>query len=161
MCEATLKEHRVMGAFIDSKPGVETAALFSAQTGVVLAEQPPHHPNVDFRLKATSDGGEEYPCWVINHQKFARTLFTHFAMGYYSVNENYATHIGDYTLKSIFRHFCSVEWDAEKADIIRAKDKIDDLFFSAMFAEAAFQLFCISPADILISRGDWAWMKIV
>lgn len=154
-----IQEWQVNGGLIDNEPSISSAAVVARHTGLSLADQQPKLKD-DYTRKVIMDGGERFDCLSIKYKKYARYIFQLFASGRISVNNEYlrfasgaVKHPAD-----VFKHLTRVEWDSETGDIIRAKDKVDDLFFALMFAEAAFGIYTIDPGAVSCSSYSWDWM---
>jgi hypothetical protein len=144
-----LKDYGVTFGLVDNEPNRDWAARLCQNTAIEMADQKSDRL-LDFERKEVRDGGESHDCWWIVADKFKQAVI------------DAATGIGDmaafdgrqsyrfpadwqrYTQtnaeNSPLRHLCAVGLDPIEGKWLRPPDKIDDLFFAAMFAEAAFAI---------------------
>jgi hypothetical protein len=153
------KKHKVQGGFVDNEPTIELAARLSKQAGLRIADQQLKLKD-DFKAKMINEGGEKYFGYSIRYTKFARAIFTLFNTSRVSANRQFLRYAQGSTKDpgNVFKHLTRISWNNEEGDIVRPPDKVDDLFFALMFAEAAFGVFTVSPS-LIMNVTDWEWLK--
>jgi hypothetical protein len=154
-----LAKYDIDGGFIDNEPSIASAAKICSETGLTLADQQAKQKD-DFIIKQVQDGGEFFDCVKIKHKKFAKHLFALFSGANIAVNRDYLRFAGGKSKESgdIFKHLTRVSWDSDSGDLVRAPDKSDDIFFSAVFCCAAFAMYLVDPSHIALNKADWSWM---
>lgn len=148
----------VQGGIIDNEPSIAAAAAIGRATGLKLGDQQAKIKD-DYLIKTAKDGGAQFECFSLKYKKFFRFIFSLFAGSSVSVESSYLRFASGKVKGhgNVFKHLCSIEWDAEAGDIVKAKDGEDDLAFALMFAESAFGIFTVSPGLISCEGFSWDW----
>lgn len=165
-----LQTHAVDYALIDSEPNISDAAKLASRTVLELADQKPTLKSAisDPRKPPTiRDGGRQFPCHQIRHGKFQdRILYGFTDIGFdglppYRLPLTWNRWILNKSELSPIRHLQSPKRDTVTCKWTRT-DHIDDIFFAAMFAEAALYIRLIKrPPPVLPGMvGDnRAWVS--
>jgi hypothetical protein len=100
------------------------------------------------KFDKVKDGGAEYPCWFVRNQKFQDLILENFIEmaedGYslYRLPEVWNKQLASKSDLSPFKHLTSPTRDPETDRWVRAADGNDDLFYSFLFLEVAFYIYC-------------------
>jgi hypothetical protein len=138
---------------IDNEPDRSSAADLCADTCLEMADQ---KVGLKDAVKAgtVADGGVEYACWDIRTEKFLKQVLLNFvtpaADGHplYRLPPDWARWIGVTTERSPLKHLSGPSYDPASGKWKRGEGNIDDLYYAAMFAEAAFYLWLLNgPRD--------------
>ena len=141
-----LKEYYVNFGLIDNEPDIEKSSRLCENTVLEMADQKTGQLE-EFKLSYVIDGGVEYKCWKIRNEKFLKQVQQNFLIEYedgyplYRLPREWSLYRKNKTERSPFKHLTSVEYNPETGKWDRSKDKIDDLYYSAMFCEAAFYIY--------------------
>lgn len=148
-----LKEFGVTYGLIDNEPDREAASNLCAQTCLEMADQKPGLKDAVKEGKVF-DGGVEYNCWDIRSEKFLKQVLMNFALfaddGYplYRLPQDWEKWVGLTTERSPLRHLSGPSYDPATGKWKRGEGNIDDLYYAAMFCEAAFYLWLLNgPRD--------------
>jgi hypothetical protein len=150
-----IETYKVEGGALDSKPSIVFAHQTRELTGLVMAEQfSTNSINDDLRKGIIKDAGLEFDVWKFKTAKIGRAVFDAFIAGRISLHPSLQKG-NDLRPDSMTRHLRSVGWDDETAEITKATDKRDDLFFSMVFAFLAYNLYLVDPSEVLINSWNW------
>lgn len=124
--------------FIDNEPDREAVAARCKSNCLEIADQRGQNqkPKQIITTEKVMANGLPIPCFKINSRIFCNHTYNAFALGRYSV-PNWS-HIPQKSERSPVRHLMAPRIDPETGWWSRPRDHIDDLFFAAMFFEAAF-----------------------
>lgn len=137
----------------DNEPGRDSVMTFcnevdaSGDCKLEMADQKDTLKDA-VKLGTVKDGGAEYPCWFVRNQKFQDIILENFLEiaedGYclYRLPEAWNKHLNSKSDLSPFKHLTSPTRDPETDRWIRAADGNDDLFYSFLFMEVAFYIYC-------------------
>lgn len=155
-----LSEMGVTYGIIDNEPDRSDASNLCAQTCLEMADQKPGL-NDAVKEGKVIDGGREYACWQIRNEKFLKQVLTNFvtlaADGYqlYRLPADWEKWVGMTTERSPLRHLCGPSYDPDTGKWKRGDGNIDDLYYAAMFCEAAFYLQLIGQTKSANWVGEW------
>jgi hypothetical protein len=139
-----LERYGVQFGIIDNEPDISSTSQLCANTCLEMADQKTNQFK-EFIADSVTDGGQSYKCWKIDNNRFLRRVLNNFSLvaedGYplYRFSPALDRWLNNNTELSPFRHFQSPKIDPETQTWKRT-DKIDDVFFAAMFAEVAFSI---------------------
>lgn len=156
-----LRELRVSYGLIDNEPDRSSAADLCAETCLEMADQKMGLKDAVKEGKV-ADGGVEYASWDIRTEKFLKQVLLNFATiapdGYslYRLPRDWNKWIGLTTERSPLRHLSGPSYDPDTGKWKRGEGNVDDLYYAAMFAEAAFYLWLLNgPRDFdFVSVGS-------
>lgn len=138
---------------IDNEPDRSDAADLCAVTCLEMADQKPGL-NDAVKEGKVMDGGQEYACWQLRNEKFLKQVLLNFAMvaadgePLYRLPDDWGKWIGVNTERSPLRHLTGPAYDPDTGRWRRGEGNVDDLYFAAMFAEAALYLWLLNgPRD--------------
>ena len=141
---------------IDNEPSIYLGAEVCQEWGYHMADQQPRQLD-DYKIGESRDAGIKYPCWKIRDPKFGFLILEAFMEGRVVMPERFLASLTDRTIKSPAKHLRSVSWDSGTAQIIKAADDIDHLFFALLFAVAGFAIFLDHPGKML-AVSDLSWV---
>jgi hypothetical protein len=142
-----LKQFNVTYGIIDNEPDIESASRLSSQTVLQLCDQKSNQLD-EFKEGMVNDGGSEYKCWFVRTEKFLRRVLLNFVLsaedGYplYRLPQDWRRWL--YLKKSDrspIVHLTSPSYDPSSGKWERKPDHIDDIYYAAMFSEAAFAVY--------------------
>jgi hypothetical protein len=140
-----LQQYGVTFGITDNEPERDYARNLCMDTAFQMADQKPGQLT-DFELKSVTSGGEEMACWFINDEIYKARIIDN-CMDYafdhrlrYRFPASWEEHCRIKGENSPVRHLTAVSFDPVLQKWKRPADHIDDLFFAAMFAEAALAI---------------------
>ena len=139
----TLAEYNVNFGLIDNEPDIESSARLCEKTCLEMADQKTQQFE-EYKEGEVIDGGETYPIWKIRNEKFLKQVqnifITDYDDGYPLIQlpTSWEKYFRDNTETSPIRHLTAPRYDPKDAKWIRPDDHIDDLYYAALFCEAAF-----------------------
>jgi hypothetical protein len=148
---------------VDNEPEISWSADLCAQTGYF------HMVNQsvcadDFKRGTTQTGGEQYPCWQINNKKWHWDVLWQ-VIAPHSYDDRPSFRFPSAWRKwvdlpsedSPLRHLTGPSFDNSREKWVRGNDKIDDLFYAALFAEVAFAIDVEQGevSGVAIAEIDW------
>jgi hypothetical protein len=148
-----LQEYYCDFGFIDNEPDRSDAYELSQTTVLEPADQ---RQKILAMVKPieVSTGGLIINCFAIDNNYFLDQTLNVFSAGLVSTSED-DFNVNDNGVYSAYRHFTAPYKDDEDK-WQRAKDKIDDLFYSFMFCEAAFLHKAKEKFDLEVKPNiDW------
>lgn len=141
-----LKEYGVEYGLIDNEPDRNSASNLCRVSVLDMADQRPGLMDAAKKDKV-SDGGIEYPCWWIRNEKFLAQVLHGFvspaADGHslYRLPESWKRWEGIVrSERSPLTHLTGPSLDSQSGKWKRGKGNIDDLYYAAMFCEAALYI---------------------
>lgn len=161
----TLKRYDVSYGLFDNEPDrSDIANKICRNTVMEMADQRPDLPDAAV-MGTVNDGGIEYPCWKIRNEKFLKQVLTAFFTvseqdGYslYRLPASWDKWLGvDKSERSPLTHLTGPSYDPETGKWKRGEGNIDDLYYAAMFCEAAFYLYLVKHRRK--GQADW-WKNI-
>lgn len=84
------------------------------------------------------DGGSEYPCWKIRNEKFLKQVLSSFLLEKFHLPPEWEKWVGNKSERSPMLHLTSPSFNPATGKWKRGKNNLDDLYYAAMFCEAAF-----------------------
>jgi hypothetical protein len=156
--EAVVKYAADWGAevgLLDNEPSIYLGAELCSRFGYHMADQQKSQKD-DFRLGEVRDAGTIYPCWKIRDPKYGFMVLEAFREGRVILPSHFLHYLTDRSIKSPAKHLRSVRWDSGSAEIIKAADDIDHLFFALLFATAGFGIYLNEPGTMACDLSyDW------
>lgn len=149
---ALIKQYGVNYGIVDNEPERTWGASLAEETCFEMADQKPGHYK-DFERKVVKSNGEDYPCWFINDSVYKQAVINNALELAYDGRTRYRFPSEWEILTKVkaenspLRHLTSVSFDPVLQKWKRPADHIDDLFYAAMFAEAAFAIVLDEGAD--------------
>lgn len=139
-----LIDYGVLYGLIDNEPNISNASDLCGMTDLEMANQRSGLKDAAKR-DVIRDGGIEYPCWQIRNEKFLNHVLLNFATsidGYplYRLPDDWRQWFGVSTERSPIRHLMAPSYNPDSGKWNRGEGHIDDLYYAAMFCEAAFYL---------------------
>jgi predicted RNA-binding Zn-ribbon protein involved in translation (DUF1610 family) len=155
-----LKEYAVDSGMIDNQPSRSDAAALCDLTCLQMGDQKADLPSA-VKETIVTDGGKEFSCWDIRNDKFLKEVLMGFAivspdddLPLYRLPDDWSKWVGIATERSPVRHLSGPSLDPETGAWKRGAGKVDDLYYAAMFAQAAFYLWLTTaPRDVVFRRG--------
>lgn len=135
-----LEELGVDYGIIDNEPDIAVAAELCSVTALDMADQVSGFKD-DFKLATVKDGGAEYKCWKIRHERYLRAVTLNFATRRVKLPDHWDKWITNRSELSPVRHLMAVSYDPQTGKWQRPKDHVDDLFYAFMFCESAFEIY--------------------
>lgn len=143
-----ISNYKVTYGICDNEPGRDSVMTFCNDVGLLeMADQKDTLKDA-VKLDKVKDGGAEYPCWFVRNQKFQDLILENFLElaedGYplYRLPEVWNKYLSSKSDLSPFKHLTSPTRDPETEKWVRAADGNDDLFYSFLFLEVAFYIYC-------------------
>ena len=148
-----ISQHKTTYGICDNEPGRDSVMTFCNDVGadgitrLEMADQKDTLKDA-VKLDKVKDGGAEYPCWFVRNQKFQDLIFENFVemaedgSCLYRLPEVWNKHLTSKSDLSPFKHLTSPTRDPETDRWVRAADGNDDLFYSFLFLEVAFYIYC-------------------
>lgn len=145
-----LNELNVQFGLLDNEPDTVDAAEICRHTTMEMADQKTTLLDA-CRKSEVQTGGSKFPCWFINQQTFLKQVLNIFLLT--DANGDplircptaWETWLGNPSELSPIRHLTSPSYDPDTGAWKRG-DKIDDLFYAAHFAQAAFYIWLTEKA---------------
>lgn len=144
-----LAEWEVHYGLIDNEPDRSDASKLCGRTVLEMADQRAGLTDA-VQEGEVEDGGQAYPCWKVRNEKFLKQVLLGFAMcgpdGHplYRLPDSWERWVGVNTERSPLRHLAGPSYDPGSGKWRRGEGNIDDLFYAAMFCEAAFYLYLVN-----------------
>jgi hypothetical protein len=138
----------IAGGLIDHAPSIAEAARLSEDIGICMGVQKDQLMD-EYRLATVQDGGEEYDAYFLRYHLTAFRLMRSFHGSRVATNDEYAYQLDLQTNQSIVTHLTDVAWNTSTSKLVKSAREMDDLFFACMFAESAFSLALLDPANFL------------
>jgi hypothetical protein len=145
-----LTEFGVESGVMDADPSRSDAAALCAQTCLQMADQKDSLKDA-VKQNRVRDGGKEFDCWDIRNEKFLKSVLLNFAsrsaeddLPLYRLPESWQNWLGMTTERSPIRHLTGPSYDTGTGRWKRGDGNIDDIYYAAMFAEAAFYLWLLN-----------------
>ncbi len=141
LCEPVLRRHierefskyRVQMAFGDNEPDRQGMYQLSQKLNIIPVDQRAYIPQL-IKPVTVGTGGIDIDCLAVDNQYFQDMALNGFILNRVKTN---GWEIHDRSIHNPVRHFLSVYKDNMNR-WVRAKDNIDDLWFSYVFCEACF-----------------------
>ena len=139
-----LEEDYVEYGLIDNEPSRESAMRLCRESCLEMANQVDGQ-RAPVKKTEVEDGGIPYPCWDLRNEKFMTAVLEGFLLqasdGHplYRLPADWKRWIGDRSDKNPLTHLSGPHRDTNNR-WHRGPDNLDDIYFAAMFAEAAFYL---------------------
>ena len=148
-----ISQHKTVYGICDNEPGRDSVMTFCNEVGlnnITRLEMADQKDTLKDAVKfdKVKDGGAEYPCWFVRNQKFQDLILENFIEsaedGYslYRLPEIWNKYLTSKSDLSPFKHLTSPTRDPETDRWVRAADGNDDLFYSFLFLEVAFYIYC-------------------
>jgi hypothetical protein len=148
-----ISDRKVTYGICDNEPGRDSVMTFCNEVGlnnITRLEMADQKDTLKDAIKfdKVKDGGAEYPCWFVRNQKFQDLILENFIElaedGYspYRLPEIWNKQLASKSDLSPFKHLTSPTRDPETDKWVRAADGNDDLFYSFLFLEVAFYIYC-------------------
>jgi hypothetical protein len=145
-----LEEFGVEYGLIDNQPSRSDAARLCAQTCLEMGDQKDSLKDA-VKVTTVADGGQEFPCWDIRNEKFLKQVLLNFAsrsseddQPIYRLPQEWQNWIGMTTERSPVRHLTGPSYDPGSGRWKRGEGNVDDIYYAANFAEAAFYLWLLN-----------------
>lgn len=136
-----LEEYGVDYGIIDNEPDRSDASELCRITPLEMADQKPGQKDV-VKKSTVDDGGIEYPCWNLRAERFLKAVLLGFTMNRYSLPNEWDKWLGMMgNERSPITHLMGPSYDPASGKWKRGKNNVDDLYYAAMFCEAAFYLY--------------------
>lgn len=124
---------------IDNEPDISAAAELCSSTCLEMADQ--QSSQLDAVKKGVvREGGNEVECWKLRNEKFLKTVLHGFLMSKYHLPEEWEQWVGKPTERSPLVHLTAPSFEPTTGKWKRPKNHVDDLYYAAMFCEAAFYI---------------------
>ena len=143
-----LKEYKVKFGLIDNEPDRINSFDLAKHTVLETADQ--RRVQQIYKEVEILSGGYELKTFAIDNYYFLNLTLKALSTGKTKTTFN----VNDNGIYSPTRHFTAPYKDID-GKWNRAKDKVDDLFYSFMFAEAAFYIFYKESRERLKNSVDW------
>jgi hypothetical protein len=124
---------------IDNEPDISAASALAEVTCLNLADQQSKLLDA-VREGIVREGGNEHPCWKIRNDKFLKAVLNAFLEERYILPPEWDKWIGMATERSPLVHLAAPSFDPASGRWKRPKNHVDDLYYAAMFCEAAFYI---------------------
>jgi hypothetical protein len=124
---------------IDNEPDISAASGLAEVTCLNLADQQSKLLDA-VREGIVREGGNEHPCWKIRNDKFLKAVLNAFLEERYILPPEWDKWLGMATERSPLVHLTAPSFDPSSGRWKRPKNHIDDLYYAAMFCEAAFYI---------------------
>ncbi|NEP54178.1 MAG: hypothetical protein F6K65_37485 [Moorea sp. SIO3C2] len=146
-----LKKYSCEYGLIDNEPERTRASELQRSTCLEMADQ---RGNISdsYKKSTVNEGGQSYPCWLIRNGKFLRQVLNGFSVkwedGYPLIRlpHEWSPWLVKLTDISPVKHLTGPSLDPVSGKWVRGKKGIDDLYYAAMFAEAALYLWLTNPS---------------
>lgn len=139
--------YRIQYGIIDNEPNIESAGRIGDRFPIQMADQQESLED-EFVEKFVFDGGQKYKCWKIRYKKFMHTVLMNFTLKASDGHPLYRFPLAwkkwlylPNNERSPMKHFMSPSYDPDSGKWERQEDHIDDMYFAAMFCEAAFAIY--------------------
>jgi hypothetical protein len=142
--EDFLERYKVDFGLIDNEPERTWAAGLCDRTCLEMADQVPGYKNL--KIEIVESGGEAFNCWKVSNPIYKQAVLNACLAPAYDKSPSYRfpadweKWTSTPTEDSPLRHFMGPSFDPVKEQWNRPADSIDDIFMSAFFAEAAFEI---------------------
>ena len=138
---------------VDNEPDRDWATYFIGRNNFEMANQKPGLRDAARKVMVI-DGGIESPCWDIRNEKFLKSVLNGFVLALnsyslYRLPASWDRYLS--TLKSDrnpLKHLMAVSFAPNTGKWERPINHVDDIYFAAMFAEAAFYLWLTEQWNI-------------
>jgi hypothetical protein len=124
---------------IDNEPDISAASQLAEMTTLNLADQQSGLLDA-VREGIVREGGNEHPCWKIRNDKFLKSVLNAFVEERYILPSDWDKWFGKPTERSPLIHLTAPSYDPASGKWKRPKNHVDDLYYAAMFCEAAFYI---------------------
>jgi hypothetical protein len=140
-----LTNNGVVYGLTDGEPDIDWAIKVTDQTVLEMADQ--RKQDDAYKRGEVATGGKKSPCWNIRNSKFLMAVREGFLTTAYDGFvryrlpddwERWASQMG--STRNPLRHLSAVSYDRSTGLWVRPQDHIDDLYYAAMFGEAALYL---------------------
>lgn len=145
-----LEELGVESGVMDADPSRSDAAALCARTCLQMADQKDALKDA-VKPNTVRDGGQEFATWDIRNEKFLKSVLLNFAsrsteddLPLYRLPEAWRNWLGMTTERSPIRHLTGPSYDTGTGRWKRGDGNVDDIYYAAMFAEAAFYLWLLN-----------------
>jgi hypothetical protein len=152
-----LDRYGVEYGLVDNEPDRADASALCGRTVLEMANQVGGLKDVTAKT-IVKDGGLEYPCWNLRNEKFLKQVLTNFTtvseidhLPLYRLPDEWDKWIGVQTERSPVRHLTGPSCDPDTGAWKRGAGNIDDLYYSALFAEAALYLWVLNKPFVQFS----------
>jgi hypothetical protein len=128
---------------IDNEPDISSAAELSSRSCLELADQ--QSGLLDAVREGTArEGGVEHKCWKIRNEKFLKMVLVNFVGNRYILPSEWSQWLGKpANERSPIVHLTAPSFNPISGKWERPKNHNDDLYYAAMFCEAAFYIHLI------------------
>lgn len=127
---------------IDSEPDIAAAAQLCGATCLEMADQQAFMLDA-VKMGIANEGGIEHSCWKIRNNKFLKQVLDNFAMGNFYLPAEWNQWVGKPTERSPLVHLTAPSYDPASGRWKRGRGNVDDLYYAAMFAEAALYIYLL------------------
>lgn len=140
-----LHEYSVEFGLIDNEPERTEAAELQRITCLQMADQRAGLRD-SIQKSQVMEGGTSTPCWLIRNEKFLKQVLTSFMLTWTDgfplirLPEEWNKWMKNNSELSPVRHLTGPSYDRDSGKWKRGPGNIDDLYYSAMFCEAAFYM---------------------
>lgn len=136
----------VQFGIMDNEPDRSDAARLCDRTVLEMADQKGNLADA-VRRGNVKDGGEVLPCWLIRNSKFLKQVLVSFLGSdddgepLYRLPDSWEQWLSNVTSeRSPLRHLMAPSHDPSTGEWFRGEGNVDDLYYAAMFCEAAFYI---------------------
>jgi hypothetical protein len=141
-----LDELGVTFGLADNEPDRSDTAWLCSQTALEMADQKPTLTDAT-RKAQVKDGGESFDCWFIRNGKFLKQVLNSFLIladdggPLYRLPPLWEQWLANTASeRSPIRHLMAPSHDPATGEWFRGEGNVDDLYYAAMFCEAAFYI---------------------
>lgn len=144
-----LQRYGVGYGLVDNEPSRESAMRLCDQTVLQMVDQG-RSMSSSVREISVEDGGIQYPCWLIRDIRFKDLLADSFLLTasdgqpLYRLPEEWTSWIGNPSSQSPISHLTAPH-RGDAGEWVRPSNHVDDLFFAAVFMEAAYYIHLQRP----------------
>lgn len=140
-----LRALRVDFGLVDNEPDISSSSDLCRATVLEMADQRSGQTDA-VKPSKVSDGGIEYPCWLIRNEKFLKQVLTNFSLTWegnplYRLPRAWQRWEGNPSEASPLIHLQGPRLDPDSGRWERGPGNVDDLYYAAMFSEAALHLY--------------------